>query len=63
MPTSVGVNLGLKPFGKKNKANKIAEKKSPSNFAEKFAGNFPKIHLAKVNKFTPTPLCTTSGST
>ena len=38
-------------------------KNSPSNFAEKFVGNLPKICWAPKKKFTPNPLCRTSGST
>ena len=34
----------------KNKAEKIAEKISPSNFAVKFAGHFLKIRLTKIRK-------------
>ena len=52
MPTILGVNLGrelvgggLKPW--KNKAE-IRGKKSPSEFAEKFAGNVPKIRQAQI---------------
>ena len=45
----------MKP--QKNEADKIAEKFA-IKFAEKFAGTFPKIRQAK---FTPNPLCRTSG--
>ena len=37
---------GLKPW--KNKAEKLVDNNWPSKFAEKFAGNFPKIRQAKI---------------
>ena len=37
---------GLKPW--KKTGRKICRKKSPSEFAEKFAGNFPKIRQARI---------------
>ena len=37
---------GLKPW--KNQVNKLCGKNSPSKFAEKFAGKFPKIRQAKI---------------
>ena len=66
MLTILGVNLGMnvlvgaRILGKE--CRKIRGKKSPSTFAEKFAGNFPKICQARIKKFTPVPLCRTSGS-
>ena len=47
MPTILGVNFGCEFFGgpeilKKN-GQKICGNNSPSKFAEKFAGNFPKF--------------------
>ena len=46
---TLGLNFlggGLKPW--RIKAEKLAENNSPSNFAEKFAGNFPKIRWTKI---------------
>ena len=56
MPTILGVNFGrdllsgggLKTW--KNKAEKTRGKISPSNFAEKFAGDLPKIRRTKRKK-------------
>ena len=44
------MNFGREFFWRawKNKARKFAEKNSPSKFAEKFAGNFPKIRRTKI---------------
>ena len=37
---------------------------SVEEFAEKYAGDFPKIHQTKIKEnFNPTPLCRASGST
>ena len=59
---NLGVNFRYEIFGGglkhwSNKAEKIAEK-----IAENFAGNFPKMPDQN-KKFTPNPLCRTSGST
>ena len=45
-----------------NKAQNIRRKYSPSNFAEHFAGYFPKTRWTKIKHSAPNPLCTTSGS-
>ena len=52
MPTILDVNFGSEFFGwpeaLKKKGRKIRYQNSPSKFAEKFAGNFPKICWAKI---------------
>ena len=51
MLTSLGVNLGANCFGGPEagkQGRKFRRKISPSKFAEKLAGNFPKIRRAKI---------------
>ena len=53
MPTILDVNFGREFIGwpetlEKNKAEKFAIKNSPSKFAEKFVGDFPKIRRTKI---------------
>ena len=52
MPTSLGANLGREFFGGLKPWKKARPKISRSNplpkFADKFAGNFPKIRWAKL---------------
>ena len=51
MPTILGVNFGREFFGwpeaLEKQGRKIRYQNSPSEFAEKFAGNFPKIRWTK----------------
>ena len=52
MPTSLGVNFGRdflgEPEALEKHGQKIRYQNSPSKFAEKFAGNCPKIRQAKI---------------
>ena len=52
MPTILDVNLRREFFGwpetLEKQGRKIRDQNSPSKFAEKFAGNFPKIRRAKI---------------
>ena len=64
MPTILDVNFGREFFGwpetLEKQGRKIRYQNPPSKFAEKFAGNFPKIRQTKITNFTP---CITSGPT
>ena len=64
MLTILDLNFGREFFGwpetLEKQGRKIRYQNLPSKFAEKFAGKFPKIRRTK-NKFTPNPLCITSG--
>ena len=48
MPTILGVNFGVSSFktleNKVTRPNILRKKKSLKNFAEKCAGDFPKLH-------------------
>ena len=52
MPTILDVNFGREFFGwseaLEKQGRKIRYQNSPSKFAEKFAGNFPKIRRTKI---------------
>ena len=52
MPTILGVNLGREfsgwPETLEKQGRKIRYQNSPSKFAEKFAGKFPKIRGTKI---------------
>ena len=52
MPTILDVNFGREFFGwpetLEKQGRKFRYQNSPSNFAERFAGNFPKIRRAKI---------------
>ena len=56
MPTILDVNFGREFFGwpetLEKQGRKIRYQNSPSKFAEKFAGHFPKIRQAKI-KISP----------
>ena len=52
MPTILDVNFGREFFGwpetLEKQGRKIRYQNSPSKFAEKFTGNFPKIRRTKI---------------
>ena len=52
MPTILDVNFGREIFGwpesLEKQGQKIRYRSSPSKFAEKFAGNLPKVRRAKI---------------
>ena len=52
MPTILDVNFGREFFGRpealEKQGRKIRDGNSPSKFAEKFAGHFPKVRRAKI---------------
>ena len=64
MPTILDVKFGREFFGwaqtLEKQGRKIRYQNSPSKFAEKFAGNLPKLRRAKI-KNSSNPLCITSG--
>ena len=48
MPTILDVNFGRKFFGWPETLEKQGYQNSLSKFAEKFAGNFPKVRRTKI---------------
>ena len=54
MPTSLGVNFGVNfsggPETLEKQRQQICYQNLSSNFGEKFAGNLPQIHQAKIKK-------------